>query len=99
MQASIVNLLQIAGIHMSAIHAVDATPQPDAEAITPSNKALNTLGTTPINVYILFSHLKDYIKQNLSLLMEFYMAFISSIPPYPNRAVWLWSIRFKSQEK
>lgn len=60
MQASIVNLLQIAGIHMSAIHAVDATPQPDAEAITPKNKALNTLGTTTINVYILFSHLKDY---------------------------------------
>lgn len=60
MQASIVNLLQIAGIHMSAVYVLEATPQPDAEAITPSNKVLNTLGTTPIDVYTLSSYLKDY---------------------------------------
>lgn len=60
MQASNVNLLQIASIHKSAVHAVDATPQPDAKAITPSNKALNTLGTTPIDVYTLSSYLEDY---------------------------------------
>lgn len=39
---------------------VDATPQPDAEAITPSNKALNTLGTNPTDVNTLFSYLKGY---------------------------------------
>lgn len=75
MQAS--NLLQIAGILMSAVHAVDATPQPDAKAITPSNKALNTLGTIPIDVYTLSSYLKDY-KANSVIICGFYMAFISS---------------------
>lgn len=58
MQAS--NLLQIAGILVSAVHAVDATPQPDAKAITPSNKALNNLGTIPIDAYTLSSYLKAY---------------------------------------
>lgn len=47
------------GVHMSAVYAVDATPQPDAEATTPNNKALNTLGTTPIEVFGLSSYLKD----------------------------------------
>lgn len=49
------------GIHMPAVHAVDDTPQPDAKAVTPSNKALNTLGKTPIDVYTLSSYLKDHM--------------------------------------
>lgn len=53
---------------MSAVHAADTTPQPDAEAITPSNKALNTLGTTPIDVFTLSSYLKVYKAKSLIII-------------------------------
>lgn len=60
MQASHVNFKQIAGTTTLANLAVEHTLRSDAEISTPCNKALDTLGKTPINVYILSAYLEHY---------------------------------------